>query len=70
MLTDEQLTLSYVDLMDDYKARQTELQAIYNFHCTCNRCEDELMVPYFEFASPCADIRVAQQRNVPALFGL
>lgn len=37
----EEITISYVNSLLDRKSRQEALKALYDFDCTCSRCELE-----------------------------
>ncbi len=40
----EELTLSYIDLLQPKESRQRSLVELYGFECECSRCESESVV--------------------------
>ena len=46
----DQLFISYTEQLEIYAARKTELERMYGFQCTCQRCRDD------QAMSPVSDI--------------
>jgi hypothetical protein len=55
---DEEITVSYIDVMQSTSKRQSILEEMYKFRCTCMRCSegDE----YWDYIEPMMDMTIEQ----------
>lgn len=60
---EEELTHSYVDLVQDKITRQTHLQQLHGFHCTCRRCQGEVIIHLPQVPPDHLYTWIVQQRN-------